>query len=70
MKRASKAAEYAAKKHYTSYSKKRRNSAFHSWDFRGAELLKQLNTLLRSATILYRKAQKQRFSQLGFCKSF
>lgn len=33
MKRASKAAEYAAKKHYTSYSKKRRNSAFRSWDF-------------------------------------
>lgn len=33
MKRASKAAEYAAKKHYTSYSKKHRNSAFRSWDF-------------------------------------
>ena len=28
MKRASKAAEYAAKKHYTSYNKKRRSSAF------------------------------------------
>ena len=25
---------------------------------------------LRSATILHRKAQKQRFSQLGFWKSF
>lgn len=33
MKRASKAAEYATKKHYTSYSKKRRSSAFRGWDF-------------------------------------
>lgn len=33
MKRASKVAEYATKKHYTSYSKKHRNSAFRSWDF-------------------------------------
>ena len=52
MKRASKAAEYAAKKHYTSYNKKHRNSAFHSGDFGGAELLKQPNTLLGS-TILH-----------------
>ena len=65
MKRASKAAEYAAKKHYTSYNKKLRNSAFHSGGFGGAELLKQRFSQLR-----FWKSFKLRTGRLLDCPVF